>query len=231
MAVSHSTSNPGAVESADTGEREMENDQIEKPVSSAPVAAGLVDDDAERWRRQLYHVPTAAQKAERIEGIRRWNEKANGRELAEYKQRLAVFEENNRLLVAVGEAPVKFPATGDPRDLGCPALVTQINLLGRLINEQVDTLNRCEAEAAEAQWQAALAKETPIVRMLVRRVEALEAEKAERSERDRESVRAVPAVRPKPALSNMGVGLGDGLTPSLSAPIAPPGISPRRISR
>jgi hypothetical protein len=112
-------------------------------------------------------------------------------------------------------------------------LVAQINLLGRLIGDQVDTLNRCEAEEAEAQWQAELAEETPIVRMLVRRVEALEAEKAERSERDRESVRAVPAVRPKLALSNMRVAFGDGLTPALSAPVAPSpsGNSPRRIPR
>jgi hypothetical protein len=213
----------------------MQNDQIEKPVASAPGAAGLVDDDAERWRRQLYHVPTAAQKAERIEGIRRWNEKANGRELAEYKQGLAVFGENNRLLAAVGKAPVKFLATGDPRDLGCPALVAQINLLGRLINEQVDTLNRCEAEAAEAQWQAELAQETPIVQMLVGRLEAVEAEfaewKAERSAREREIGRAAP-VWPKPLMSQTGVGMGDGLTPALSAPpVAPPGTSPRRISR
>jgi hypothetical protein len=201
----------------------MENDQFEKPVASAPGAAGLVDDDAERWRRQLYHVPTAAQKAERIEGIRRWNEKANGRELAEYKQRLAVFDENNRLLAAVGKPPVKFPATGDPRDLGCPALVTQINLLGRLVNEQVDTLNRCEAEAGEAQWQAELAEETPFMRRVVERLEAVEAYiaelKAERSGRDRAIARAAP-VLPKVPMSNMGVALGDGLTPALSAPVA-----------
>jgi hypothetical protein len=147
---------------------------------------------------------------------------------------LAVFDENNRLLAAVGKAPVKFLVVADPRDLGCPALVAQINLLGRLINEQVDTLNRCEAEAAEAQWQAELAEETPFMRRMVERLEAVEAYiaelKAERSGRDRAIARAAP-VRPKVPMSNMGVALGDGLTPALSAPVAPPGISPRRISR
>jgi len=207
----------------------MQNDQFEKPVASAPLAVGLVDEDVERLRRGYYRIPSAAEKAAEAERTRRWNEKANGPELAVYKQRLPVFEENNRLLVAVGKPPVKLPAIGDPRDLVCSALVTQINLLGRLIDEQVDTLNRCKAEEADAQWQAELAEETPIVRMLVRRVEALEAEKAERSarDRDREIVRAAP-VRPMLALSNMGVAFGDGLTPSLSAPVAPPGTSPRR---
>jgi hypothetical protein len=229
MAVSHSTSNPSADESADTGEREMENNQSEKPVASAPVAAGLVDDDVERHRRQLHHVPTAAQKAERIEGIRRWNEKANGRDLAEYKRRLAILEENNRLLAAIGEAPVKFVAADDPRDLHERALTAQLDLLARLITEQVETFNRREAADAEAQWQATLAAETPIVRWLVEQVEEL---KAERSTRDhhREIVPVAP-VRPKPVLSHMGVAFGDGLTPSLSAPMAPPGTSPRRISR
>jgi hypothetical protein len=214
----------------------MQNDQFEKPVASAPSAAGLVDDDVELMRQQIVRVPTAAEKAAGAERTRRWNEKANGPELAVYKQRLAVFEENNRLLAAIGKAPVKFLMVADPRDLGCSALVAQINLLGRLINEQVDTLNRCEAEAAEAQWQATLAAETPIVRMLFGRLEAVEAEfaelKAERSGRDRAIARAAP-VRPKPLMSQTGLGMGDGLTPALSAPVAPStsGNSPRRISR
>jgi hypothetical protein len=142
---------------------------------------------------------------------------------------LAALEKNNRLLAAVGKAPVKFVAADDPRDVDCRALVAQVALLDRVINEQIETFNRCKAEEAEEQWQAELAEETPIVRMLVRRVEALEAEKAERSarDRDREIVRAAP-VRPMLALSNMGVAFGDGLTPSLSAPVAPPGTSPRR---
>jgi len=195
----------------------MEN---EKPGASAPLAAGLVDDDVERSRRGYYRIPTAAQKAAEAERTRRWHEKTNGRELAEYKQRLAVFEENNRLLVAVGEAPVKFPATGDPRDLVCPALVAQSNLLGRLIGEQVDTLNRCEAEEAEAQWQNTLAAETPVVRWLIEQLEAARADiaelQAERSARNRETVRAEP-VRPK-AMSGMSIAAGTGLCAEVSIP-------------
>jgi hypothetical protein len=197
------------------------HDQIEATGGSAPVAAaGRVDDDVERWRRQLYHVPSAAEKAADAERTRRWHEKTNGRELAEYKRHSAVFEENNRLLAAVGKPPVKIPAIDDPRDLGCPALVTQINLLGRLINEQVDTLNRCEAEEAEAQWQAEVADQPPMVRWLIAELLAVKAEvaelKAERSESAREIGRAEP-VRPK-AMSGMSIATGNGLCAEVSIP-------------
>jgi len=220
MTVGDLTSNPGADESADTGDK-MENDQAEKPGASAPLAAGIVDDDVERLRRGLYRIPSDAEKAAEAERKRRWNEKANGRELTEFKQRFAVFEEKNRLLVAVGKPPFKVPAIGDPRDLNCSALVAQINLLGLLISEQTDTLNRCEAEAAEAQWQAELAKETPLVQWLFKRVEALEADlaelKADRSARNRETVRAEP-VRPKVLMSGMSIAPGTGLCPEVSIP-------------
>jgi hypothetical protein len=212
----------------------MEAYRTEQPGGSATVAAGPGDDDVEQMRQQILRVPTAAEKAKAAEDRRFWNSKANGQEIAAYKQRLTTLRENNERLAAAGLAVVNFVAADDPRDLGCPALVAQINLLGRLINEQVDTLNRCEAEEAEAQWQAELAEQTPIVRMLFGRLEAVEAYiaelKAERSGRDRAIARAAP-VRPKVPMSNMGVALGDGLTPALSAPVAPPGTSPRRISR
>jgi hypothetical protein len=108
-------------------------------------------------------------------------------------------------------------------------------VLGRLTREQVDGLNRQEAEKAQEKWQAELAQETPIVQWLIKRVEALEADnaqlRAERSESAREIARRAP-VRPKAALSNAGVSFGDGLTPSLSAPPARPDYlsAARRIS-
>jgi len=210
------------MKSADIGEREMEN-QVEKPFASAPLASGLGDDDVEqlRLRRQHWHVPSAAQKAADVERTRRWHEKANGRELAEYAQRSAVFDANNRLLAAVGRPPIKVPAIGDPRDLDCSVLVTQTNLLARLIADQRDALNRCEEEEAEAQWQAALAAETPIVRWLVERLEAAHAQiaellQAERSGRAREIARTAP-VRPK-AMSNMSIATGSGLCAEVSIP-------------
>lgn len=199
----------------------MENDQIEKPVATAPVAAARpVDDYAERFRRGLYRIRSTAEKAADAERTRRWHEKTNGRELAEYKQGLAVFGENNRLLVAVGKAPLKFTAVDDPRDLDCSALVAQTNLLGRLTREQVDALNRHEAEEAEAQWQNTLAAETPVVRWLIEQLEAARADiaelQAERSARNRETVRAEP-VRPK-AMSGMSIATGSGLCAEVSIP-------------
>ena len=146
----------------------MENDQAEQPGASAPLAAGLLDDDVERLRlrRQHYHVPTAAQKAKAAEDRRVWNSKANAPEIAAYQQRLATLRANNEQLTTVGEAPVKFVAADDPRDVGCRALVAQVALLDRLINEQIETLSRCEADAAEAERQRMIANETPTQRSI-----------------------------------------------------------------
>jgi hypothetical protein len=208
----------------------MQNDQFEKPVASAPLAAGPADDDVERMRRQYLRVLTPEEEASRAEQRRWFNSKKNGDEIAACRQYLAVFQENNRHLADVGLVPLNFPTPPDWRDLNLSELRTHLTVLGRFTREQVDALNRYEAEKAQEKWQAELAQETPIVQMLIRRVEALEAEKAERSARDREIGRAAPA-RPKlPVLSQTGVAMGDGLT-SFSGPTAPPGISPRHIPR
>jgi hypothetical protein len=213
----------------------MQNDQFEKPVASAPLAAGPADDDVERMRRQYLRVLTPEEEASRAEQRRWFNSKKYADEIAACRQYLAVFQENNRHLAAVGLVPLNFPTPPDWRDLNLSELRTHLTVLGRLTREQVDALNRQEAEKAQEKWQAELAQETPIVQMLVGRLEAVEAEfaewKAERSAREREIGRAAP-VRPKPLMSQTGVGMGDGLTPALSAPpVAPPGTSPRRISR
>jgi hypothetical protein len=214
----------------------MQNDQFEKPVASAPLAAGPIDDDAERYRRGLYRIRSTAEIAADAEKARWFNSKKNADEIAACRQYLAVFQENNRHLADVGLVPLSFPTPPDWRDLNLSELRTHLTVLGRLTREQVDALNRHEAEEAEAQWQADLAEETPIVRMLVGRLEAVEAEfaewRAERSGRDRAIARAAP-VRPKPLMSQTGSGMGDGLTPALSVPpvAAPSGNSPRRISR
>jgi hypothetical protein len=89
MASSHSTSNPGADESADTGDQEMETDRTEQPGESVPVAVGLGDDDVEHMRRQILRVPTAAEKAKAAEERRFFNGKANAPEIAAYKARLS----------------------------------------------------------------------------------------------------------------------------------------------
>ena len=207
----------------------METYRTEQPGGSATVAAGLGDDDVEHMRRQILRAPTAAEKAKAAEDRRFFNSKANAPEIAAYKQRLATLRENNERLAAAGLAVVNFPTPPDLRDLSYSELKAQLGLLGRLLVEQGQTLDRHQEEVDAAQREAALALETSIVRWLVEQVEEL---KAERGTRDhhREIVRAAP-VRPKLALSNMGVAFGDGLTPSLSAPMAPPGTSPRRISR
>jgi hypothetical protein len=238
MTVGQSASNPGANESADTGDK-MENDQAEKPGASAPLAAGLVDDDVERLRlrRQHYHVPTAAQKAKATEDRRFWNSKANGPEIAAYRERLAALEKNNRLLSAVGEAPVKFVAADDPRDVDCRALVAQVALFDRLISEQIETLSRCQEAAAEAERQRLIALETPTERAIrilfeLREVDAQRIADLEAAvhARDHGAGRPAPA-RPKPLLSHAGVGVGDGLTPSLAlSPSAVPANAPRRIT-
>jgi hypothetical protein len=220
--------------SADTGEREMETYRTEQPGGSATVAAGPGDDDVEQMRQQILRAPTATEKAKADEDRRRFNAKAHGPEIAACQQRLATFRENNERLAKVGLAVANFPTPPDLRDLTFSELKALLALLGRLLSEQAQTLDRHRAQAAEAQWQAELALETPIVRMLLERLEAVEAEfaelKAERSGRDRAIARAAP-VRPKASMSNMGVALGDGLTPALSIPVAPPGTSPRRIPR
>jgi hypothetical protein len=214
----------------------METNESEKPVASAQGPARLVDDGVERLRQQYLRVLTPEEEASRAEQQRWFNSKKYGDEIAACRQYLAVFQENNRHLAAVGLVPLNFPTPPDWRDLNRSELRTHLTVLGRLTREQVDALNRHEAEAAEAQWQAELAQETPIVQWLVKRVEALESDnaqlRAERSESAREIARRAP-VRPKAVLSNAGVAFGDGLTPALSAPpIAPPSAdSPRRISR
>jgi delta 1-pyrroline-5-carboxylate dehydrogenase len=217
----------------------MQNDQFEQPVFSAPRADGPVNDDVERMRQQIVRVPTAAQKAKAVEDRRFFNSKANQPEIAAYRQRLAALENNNRLLTSVGESPVKFVAADDPRDVDCRALVAQVALLDRLINEQIETLNRCEAEAAEAERQRMIANETPTQRSIrilfeLREVDAQRIADLEAAvhARDREIVRTAPA-RSKPLMSHTGAGMGDGLTPALSVPpvAALSGNSPRRISR
>jgi hypothetical protein len=238
MTVGQATSNPGADESADSGERKMEN-HAEKPGASAPLPGGLDDDDVERLRlrRQHFHVPNAAQKAKATEERRFFNSKANQPEIAAYRQRLAAFEKNNGLLAAVGEAPFKFIAADDPRDVDCRALVAQVALLDRLINEQVETLNRCQAAAAEAERQRMIALETPTERAIrilfeLREVDAQRIADLEAAvhARDHGTGRPAPA-RPKPLLSHAGVGVGDGLTPSLAlSPSAAPANAPRRIT-
>ncbi len=204
----------------------MENDQAEQPGASAPLAAGLLDDDVERLRlrRQHYHVPTAAQKAKAAEDRRVWNSKANAPEIAAYQQRLATLRANNEQLTTVGEAPVKFVAADDPRDVGCRALVAQVALLDRLINEQIETLSRCEADAAEAERQRMIANETPTQRSIRILFELREADaqriadlEAAVHARDREIVRAEP-VRPKTLMGGMSIAAGNGLCAEVSIP-------------
>lgn len=204
----------------------MENDQAEQPGASAPLAAGLLDDDVERLRlrRQHYHVPTAAQKAKAAEDRRVWNSKANAPEIAAYQQRLATLRANNEQLTTVGEAPVKFVAADDPRDVDCRALVAQVALLDRLINEQIETLSRCEADAAEAERQRMIANETPTERSIRILFELREADaqriadlEAAVHARDREIVRAEP-VRPKTLMGGMSIAAGNGLCAEVSIP-------------
>jgi hypothetical protein len=217
----------------------MQNDQIEKPVASAPGAAGLVDDDVERMRQRIVRGPTAAEKAKAAEERRFWNSKANAPEIAAYKQRLATLRANNEQLTTAGEAPVKFVAADDPRDVDHRALIAQIALLDVLIKEQGQTWERQQALAAEAERQRMIANETPTQRSIRILFELREADaarianlEAELYARTRYEERPAPA-RPKPLMSQTGQGMGDGLTPSLSAPVAPSpsGNSPRRISQ
>jgi hypothetical protein len=217
----------------------MQNDQIEKPVASAPGAAGLVDDDVERMRQRIVRGPTAAEKAKAAEERRFWNSKANAPEIAAYKQRLATLRANNEQLTTAGEAPVKFVAADDPRDVDHRALIAQIALLDVLIKEQGQTWERQQALAAEAERQRMIANETPTQRSIRILFELREADaarianlEAELYARTRYEERPAPA-RPKPLMSQTGQGMGDGLTPSLSAPVAPSpsGNSPRRIPR
>jgi hypothetical protein len=215
----------------------MEAYRTEQPGGSAPVADGLRDDEVERVRQGILRAPTAAEKAKATEEQRRWNSKANAPEIAAYRQRLAALEENNGLLAAVGEAPVKFVAADDLRDLDHRALVAQVALLDRLIKEQIETLNRCEAAAAEAERQRMIANETPTQRSIRILFELREADAARIADleaavhaRDRDAGRPAPA-RPKPLLSHAGVSVGDGLTPSLAlSPLAVPANAPRRIT-
>jgi hypothetical protein len=204
----------------------MQNDQFEKPVASAPLAAGLVDDDVERLRlrRQHYHVPTAAQKAKAAEDRRFWNSKANAPEIAAYKQRLATLHENNERLTTAGLAVVKFVAADDPRDVDCRALVAQISLLDRLIREQVEALERSQSAAAAAERQRNIAKETPTERAIRVLFELREADaarianlEAELYARTRYEERPAPA-RPKAPMSHMAVAVGNGLCPEVSLP-------------
>src|ERR1700693_447108 len=106
MTTSHSTSNPGADESADTGEREMEAYRTEQSGGSAPVAAGPGDDDVEQMRRQILRVPSAAEKAKADEDRRRFNAKAHGPEIAAFNERLARLHRNNAGLLGAGVGPV-----------------------------------------------------------------------------------------------------------------------------
>jgi hypothetical protein len=207
----------------------MEAYRTEQPGGSATVAAGPGDDDVEQMRRQILRAPTAAEKAKADEDRRRFNAKAHGPEIAACQQGLATFRENNERLAKVGLAVANFPTPDDLRDRSYSELKALLALLGRLLVEQGQTLDRHQEEVEVARWQAALALETPVVRWLVEQVEELKAERGAR-DREREIVPVAP-MRPKPALSQMGVAFGDGLTPSLSTPTAPSGISTRRISR
>jgi hypothetical protein len=187
----------------------------------------------EELRKKALTPPDPAKAAKDAQERLVWNGRAHGREIAAFNQRLARLHGNNTVLLAAGLAPLNFPTPPDLRDLTYSELMAQIALLDRLLSEQAQTLDRHRAEAAAAQRQAELAEETPIVRWLLERLEAVEAEVAElkagRSESARAIARAAP-VRPKVPMSNMGVALGDGLTPALSAPVGPPGTSPRRIA-
>jgi hypothetical protein len=173
------------------------------------------DGNAAHWieelRQKALALPTPEAVAKASEDRRTWNGRAHSREIVGFNERVARLHGNNARLTAAGLASLNFPTPPDLRDLSYSELMAQIALLDRLLVEQAQTLDRHQDDVEAAQWQAALAEETPIVRMLIRRVEALEAEKAERSARDREIGRAAPA-RPKPVLSQMGVAMGDGLT-------------------
>jgi hypothetical protein len=217
----------------------METYQTEQPGESVPVAAGLGDDDVEHMRRQILRAPNAAEKARAAEQRRFWNSKANGPEIAAYKQRLATLRENNERLAAAGLAVVNFVAADDPCDVDHRALIAQIALLDVLIKEQGQTWERQQALAAEAERQRMIANETPTQRSIRILFELREADaarianlEAELYARTRYEERPAPA-RPKPLMSRTGQGMGDGLTPALSAPVAPSpsGNSPRRISR
>jgi hypothetical protein len=198
----------------------METDQTKMTTSSAPLAVGPVDDDVERMRRQYIRVLTPEEEASRAEQQRWFNSKKNADEIAACRQYLTVFQENNRHLAAVGLVPLNFPTPPEWRDLNLFELRTHLTVLGRLTREQVDALNRHEAEAAEAQWQNTLAAETPVVRWLIEQLEAARADiaelQAERSARNRETVRAEP-VRPK-AMSGMSIATGSGLCAEVSIP-------------
>jgi hypothetical protein len=187
----------------------------------------------EDLRKKARAQPDPETVAKNAEERRIFNGKAHRGEIAAVNERLARLHENNAVLAAIGKAPLNFPTPADLRDLSFSALKAQIALLDRLLSEQAQTLERHREEVEAARWEAALAQETPIVQMLLGRLEVVEAEfaewKAERSDRDRAIARAAP-VRSKVSMSNTGVGFGDGLTPSLSAPVAPSGISPRRIA-
>jgi hypothetical protein len=213
----------------------METDRTEQ-LGEASVAARRGDDDVERVRQGILRAPTVAEKAKAVEDRRFWNSKANGPEIAAYKQRLAMLRENNERLAAVGLAVVNFLAADDARDLDYRALVAQVALLDALIKEQTETWERHQTLAAEAERQRMIANETPTQRSLrilfelreadAARIASLEAELYARTRSEER-----PPARPKPLLSHAGVGVGDGLTPGLAlSPSAVPSNAPRRIT-
>jgi hypothetical protein len=195
----------------------METNRTEQPGGSTPVA----DDDVEQMRQRILRAPTAAEKAKAAEDRRFFNSKANAPEIAAYRQRMATLRANNERLATAGLGVVNFPTPPDLRDLSYSELKAQLGLLGRLLVEQGQTLDRHQEEVEVARWQAALAAEPPMVRLLFKRLEAAEAEiaelKAQRSERNRQIGRAEP-VRPKALMGGMSIATGNGLCAEVSIP-------------
>jgi hypothetical protein len=208
----------------------METEHTEQPTG--------YNNEVERERQRIVFGPPAAQKAKQAEERRFFNGKAHGPEIAAYKARLERLAENNAQLKAAGVATINFAPPADLRDLSIGELRAQLVLLDALLKEQGQTWDRQQALAAEAERQQMIANETPTQRSIrilfelreadAARIASLEAELYART-RYQEG----PAARPKVPMSNTSVAFGDGLTPGLSAPVAPSpsGNSPRRISR
>jgi hypothetical protein len=221
----------------------MDSNQIEQAESApAQSVAGTNNDEIEQLRqRMLPRTPTAAEIAKVTEARRWWNGKANAAEIAAYLERLTKLQENNAHLTAMGAPALNFSAPSDLRDLTYSALRSQLALLDRLIEEQAAAVQHRQEFAAAAERDRLIANETPTeraLRLLAERLENAELEiadlKAAAAARDRETGRPARS-RPKPVLSQMGTGMGDGLTVGLSAP--PSGAVPdgelssaRRIS-
>jgi hypothetical protein len=190
----------------------------------------MTEEHVEQLRRRILAAPDAATVAKSAQERLFWNSKAHGPEIAAYRQRVALLENNNAQLVAVGLARVNFAVAADPRDLDYRALIAQIALLDRLIGEQAEALDRRQALADTAAREQVIARETPTeraLRLLSERLEAAEGRiadlEAALGAREREKEKSAP-VRPKPVLSHMPTTIGNGLCPEVSVP--PSGARP-----